>query len=179
MTRAEKVQRAQRLREQGVKHREIAEQMGVSLSSVRHYLHDPDGSKMRARKDSYRGICQDCGAATDGSNGAAAAPNYCWECAPAHHAIWTCERIVEKIHEWAELYGRPPGVMDWSPNHARRHPSLSQELKQRKIERFGVGRWPSVEAVYRYFGSWTAGLAAAGFSPNPSGFQGRWEETAA
>lgn len=54
--------------------------MGISDNYARDLINDPDGSKLRARKDSYRGKCQRCDGPTDGSNGAAKAPALCQGC---------------------------------------------------------------------------------------------------
>lgn len=67
------------LRSEGLLMRQIAERMGVAVSTVDSWLNDPDGSRLRARKDSYRGTCEVCGARTDGSAGRRA-PTRC-----AHH----------------------------------------------------------------------------------------------
>ena len=73
-------QRAQELRAAGLLQREIAVRLGVSRSYVAALYNDPDGAKARARKDSYRGTCESCGAPTDGSNGRGAAPTRCDPC---------------------------------------------------------------------------------------------------
>jgi DNA-binding MarR family transcriptional regulator len=85
MTRAEKVAKARELREQGALLREIAAELGVAVSTAGTLLSDPDGAKLRARKDSYRGTCEKCGTATDGSNGPGAAPALCCECTAHRH----------------------------------------------------------------------------------------------
>jgi len=46
-------------------------------------------------------------------------------------------------------------------------------MKSRKIERFQTGDWPSFKTVEYHFGSWGAGIAAAGFAQNSAG--DRWE----
>lgn len=64
MTREEKVAKAQILRAEGLKLREIAKKMGVAVQTVNSWLCDPDGSKAKARKASYTGICSECGGPT-------------------------------------------------------------------------------------------------------------------
>lgn len=62
MTRAEKVAEVRALRESGLLLREVAERLGLSISAVSDYIHDPDGSKARARKRRlYSRPCIDCG----------------------------------------------------------------------------------------------------------------------
>lgn len=178
MTRAEKIAKARELREQGLTQREIARRMGYAKQTVNAWFSDPDGSKLRARKDSYRGTCEECDGPTTGCNGKDQAPRFCHQCAPSAHAVWSRELIIEKMHEWVRLYGRPPGLMDWSPGHIRACRSLTAELKRRKIKRFKAGEWPSHDTVRRYFGDWASGIEAAGYTQNPTRHQGRWEGAA-
>ena len=72
--RLELAERVRLLREDGLTQREIAERLGITRSWAAELDNDPDGLKARARKDSYAGVCVDCGAATSGSDGATAAP---------------------------------------------------------------------------------------------------------
>jgi hypothetical protein len=55
---------------------------------------------------------------------------------------WTTERIIEAIQAWAREHGKPPAAKDWLAT--------------------GVGH-PSNATVRDRFGSWNAGLEAAGF----------------
>jgi hypothetical protein len=83
--------------------REIGERLGISTSYAGDLARDPDGSQVRARKDSYRRSCPNCGTLMDGSNGRNG-PKLCKVCAAAeqHEArFWTRERIIEAIQEWA------------------------------------------------------------------------------
>jgi hypothetical protein len=106
---AKRVAEARRLRSDGLLLREIGVRMGVARTTVHGWLDDPDGSKLRARKDSYRGVCVVCGGQTDGSNGREAAPELCMSC-----RTWTEDAIVEAIRLWAsERGGLPPTEMDW------------------------------------------------------------------
>lgn len=65
----ENLARAQQLRAEGKLFREIAEEIGVAVQTIDAWLNDPDGSRIRARKDSYRGTCIDCSGPTSGCNG--------------------------------------------------------------------------------------------------------------
>lgn len=94
------VAEAARLRAEGLLVREIAERMGVARSTADAWLNDPDGSKLRARKDTYRGRCEDCGAPTDGSDGFAA-PRWCRDHCGVHLAA--ADRRVEKVLEMVRL----------------------------------------------------------------------------
>lgn len=64
---------------------------------------------------------------------------------------WTPERIIASIQSWAEKHGRHPLAVEWT-RAAPEHPAR-----------------PTVE---RLFGSWNAGMAAAGFEGRRSGGNG-------
>src|SRR5438105_15759202 len=49
---------ARELRGRGLRLREIADELGVAISTVDSWLNDPGGERLRARKDSYRGRCE-------------------------------------------------------------------------------------------------------------------------
>lgn len=100
-TRQESVVEAMRLREEGLLLREIAEQMGAAISTVNGWLMDPNGERQKARKDNYRGRCEDCGTPTDGSNGAAKAPRWCVSCHGRHNP--KTPGRVEKVLEMVRL----------------------------------------------------------------------------
>jgi transcriptional regulator with XRE-family HTH domain len=165
VTRAEKVAEAQSLRRQGLKHHEVAEQMGVARTTVSAYLNDPDGSVDRARKDSYRGVCESCGARTDGSNGRDAAPPRCKNCAPAANAKWSPDLVIQRIKEWADVYGEQPTATDWLPAIAAYQKSPRADQIRRRYE---SGDWPSTNTVRRIFGTWNAAIEAAGFRARPA-----------
>lgn len=141
MTRAEKVARAQALRADGLLLREIAARMGVAITTVHAWLADPDRSLEIARKLSYGGECDTCGGPTDGSNGAAKAPTRCRDC-----RTWTPDAIIAALQGWGDDHGGiPPRAVDTHLGQA------------------GHGRLPWDDIVKRYFGSWNAGLLAAGY----------------
>jgi hypothetical protein len=77
--------------------------LGMAQSTVSSLLSDPDGSLLRARKDLYRGKCQECGGRTDGSNGRAKAPSICKACIE-----WSEEACIEAIRRWAAEHGGVP-----------------------------------------------------------------------
>lgn len=64
----------------GMRQEEIGTLIGLRRSTISDLIRDPDGSRGRARKDSYRGTCRECGARTSGSNGPDNAPALCWRC---------------------------------------------------------------------------------------------------
>ena len=118
--RAQNVARARELRAQGLLLREVAERMGVAVQTVSAWINDPDGSRLRARKDSYRGECAECGGPTCGGDGPTNTPMLCAACIQ-----WTDGQIIDAIRAWAEVHGGiPPKELDWQWAPAdRSHPS--------------------------------------------------------
>lgn len=77
---------------------------------------------------------------------------------------WTREAIIEKIQEWAALYGEPPRAADWNPSSAK------WSGAEWRVERYQAGDWPSLNAAKAPFaGSFTAAIVAAGFEPTKPG----------
>ncbi len=133
----ETVARARDLRARGLLLREVAAEVGASLKTVSQWCTDPDGAKLRARKDSYAGECDVCGGPTCGGYGPGRAPTACLDC-----LTWTPEAILEAIRDWADEHGGvPPRMVD---------------------ARHSGGRLPTEGSVIRRFGTWNAGLLAAG-----------------
>lgn len=162
-TREERVARATELRERGLTYAQIAERMGISLSYVGDLVTDPDRSKDLARRRSYEQPCVDCGARTGGSEGRRVEPR----CAPCAHKlstvkqiVWTSEILIERIREWARIYGEPPATRDWSASGARQ---VHDEERARRYE--DDPSWPAFKTVVYHFGSWNAAIEAAGFTP--------------
>ena len=165
VTRAEKARQAQALRDQGLLLREIAERMGAKLATVHAWIADPDGSKLRARKDSYRGTCRECGAPTSGHAGPSKAAELCASCngrlQGGKNRLWTQELVVARIREWNDIYGEPPAGPDWMPAKAR---AINDPERERRFLD-AKGHWPNVVSVIRLFGTWNAAITAAGFTP--------------
>lgn len=116
----------------------------------------------RCRKDAYEarhaGTCVDCGTVLK-----AVRNERCFPCSAAARKEWTPERICEAIRWWADEHGRPPSMPDFSPYSARYlndpdRADHSQEL-------IDAGQIPHAQTVVRTFGSWSAGIVAAGFEP--------------
>jgi AraC-like DNA-binding protein len=131
-----------RLREDdGLKWREIAQRLGLALTTVHAYYNDPTGEIARARKASYGGTCAMCGGRTNGNSGRGQAPSRCGRC-----IRWTPDAILDAIRDWADDHGGvPPREEDTAPGGA------------------GYARLPGSKAVAKRFGSWNAGLLAAGY----------------
>lgn len=121
--------------------REIAAEMGVATSTVDAWLNDPGGQRLQARKDSYAGTCDTCGGPTDGSNGRGKASVRCITC-----RMWTPEAVLEALMAWGDDHGGiPPREID------------------ARTGMEGHGRLPYQPTVRKLFGSWNAGLLAAGY----------------
>lgn len=165
-------ERVRVLRADGVTHRAIASQLGISRSYASELDVDPDGSRARARKDSYQGVCIDCGGPTTGGEGVSQQPRRCDACQRAYQrsdegraavTYWTRDRIVEAIRWWVNEYGEPPAIPDWSPSRAS---ALFDLARTRRAERLiAEKRVPWSTTVICHFGSWNAGIVAAGFEP--------------
>lgn len=143
-------EQVRRLRDEGVTHREIAARLGISRSYANDLDHDPDGTNARARKDSYRGSCVDCGGPTTA--------NRCKDCARVlarKERKWTRETVIDAIQRFAAANGRPPLADEW-------------------IRADPVNGFPPRTAVYQNkksdpwqpFVKWADAIEAAGF-PRP------------
>jgi hypothetical protein len=162
VTRDEKVAKAQMLRDQGVSVHGIADRMGAKYRTVFAWLNDPDLSKQRARRERYGKPCADCGKVTDGSNGRAAAPDYCQDCRRERDHERSCAEIIAAIQRFAKRYGRPPRAPDFSPCDARR---LGHDWRAERY--YADGDYVATNTVLGVFGSWGAAIEAAGF-PRPA-----------
>lgn len=116
---------ASNLASAGHTHREIAAMLGLTPSGVRNLIYDPMGEKQRARRERYRGTCEQCGAATDGSNGRALAPRICIRCdrERAHdERRWTRDSVLAAFAALNDLcvetLGRPIRAGDWMATYA-------------------------------------------------------------
>lgn len=143
MTREQKIVKAKELRGKGWKASRIAEVVDAPESTVRNWY--------------LGGECR-CGAPLDGGSPSRGTER-CRSCTAKDATIWTREWIVSKIQEWTSLYGEPPTAEDWAPQtvHSRRANAVRT--------RFYSASWPYTEYVQRRFGSWNAGIEAAGFTP--------------
>ena len=138
---AERIQTARRLRADGHSIRAIAQQLGVSISTVHNYL--------RA------GICPQCG-------GPVASPRAerCLSCTapePTLRRAWTRDSVRDAIRAWTHEHGRAPSYHEWTPS--RSFPGVWQAESP---------RWPSAAVVCDiyadYRNPWNAALVDAGAS---------------
>lgn len=138
MSRASVAEEAARLRSGGASVAVIAERLGRSRSYVAEVLCDPSGDKARARKARLAKRCVDCGAVVTYE------ATRCSGCASLASRSWSREAIVEALRAWAAVHGGAPSSSEWKD---------------------GASDRPSVGTVMARFGSWRAGVVAAGLEP--------------
>jgi AcrR family transcriptional regulator len=148
---AERIEAAWRLRAEGHAIRVIAEQLGVSVSTVHNYL--------RA------GVCAQCG-------GPVASPRAqrclcCTASEPTIQRAWTRDAVREAIRNWTGEHGHAPSYHEWTPS--RSFPGVWEAESP---------RWPSAAVVCDVYGDycspWNAAILDAGASIR---FQ-RWSDDA-
>jgi len=147
----------------GVTNREIARILSaefgeqVAVGTVRNYLWDPRGEKARAIKESYRGLCRECGEPTSGGDGPRGARDYCQR----HKHLrpgsplqkHTPESIKATLRRWYQAYGSWPKSHDLNRHWAERRGGEAL----RRFEQFGL----SASSVSHHFGTVKAGVEAA------------------
>lgn len=120
----------------------------------------------RCRKGSYGDPCVDCGARTVyGAETKRVPEPRCVPCENARRTVWTQEIIIDRIREWVALYDTPPAMPDWNPVQAR----IINDPERARRFYAAEGHWPWFMRVIERFGSWNAGVAAAGFEPRKRG----------
>jgi hypothetical protein len=138
---AERIQTAGRMRAEGHSIRAIAEQLGVSISTVHNYL--------------GAGSCPQCG-------GPVASPRAqrCLSCTapePTLRRVWTRDGVCQAIRAWTAEHGRAPSYHEWTPS--RSSPGVWEAESP---------RWPSAAVVCDiyadYRSPWNAALVDAGAS---------------
>lgn len=151
--RRELADRAQALAAEGYLQREIAVILGVSRSYASELAStDPLGDRARDRKDSYSGVCEDCGAPTTGSYGPNQTPSACDACSHARQKAdkrWTREAVIEAIQRFASQHGRPPRAQEWiRSDQANGYPPRSAVYKSRHHSTAPFAKWgDAIEAA--------------------------------
>ena len=152
---------ARELRSRGLRLREIAAEFGVAISTVDSWLNDPGGERLRARKDSYRGRCEQCGAPTDGSGGRASAPRLCVACFRSQpHSLERAQRLRG---------GAPRRYSDQELlEELRRADTLALRTATVYSSHAGNHQLPSLATLIHRFGSWNRARRRAGLPTRPS-----------
>lgn len=139
-SRKQKARVARELRKKGVSYAEIAAALGISAGYVYELTRDPDGSKSKRRRQARARPCADCGEPTSGHS-----YTRCAACAGRLRQRWSKETIVAAIQTYAKEFGKVPSVPDFA-------------ICDRS-------RFPTPRTVQVVFGSWSAAIEAAGFTP--------------
>src|SRR3954451_4502152 len=120
ITRRRNVLLAQHHREQGWSIAQIAHLLDRAPATVRGYVYDPSGEKAKARKASYAGRCERCGAATSGADGKGRASRHGQRGKPQSRPRWTRELVRGAPRFSRERFGFLASSSDWSSSHAHR-----------------------------------------------------------
>jgi hypothetical protein len=153
-TRRRNVLLAQHHRDQGWSVAQIAHLLDRAPATIRGHLHDPTGTKAKARKTSYAGTCERCGTPTSGADGKQRAPHRCQRCKPQSRPRWTHEMVRGAHRFWREHDGFIASSVDWSGTHARRRGGDA-------LQRYRIAHWPSQSVIRRLYGSPSAARADA------------------
>ena len=162
--RSGRVARARELRERGWLLREIAAEMGVVAQTVFAWLDDPDGSKLRERKQRYGGVCVDCDErvrrACQGRRAVVCARSGGRASERGGRARALSRRSVSSsvatVTRRRPVIGTPIKRAGWGSTRARR-------------ALYADGCWPWSSIAVKVFGRWNDAIHAAGFAPTPSG----------
>lgn len=150
-------------------YRRVAKDLGVSETTVKRWVNPGYYERhLHAAREAKRrrtGVCVDCGAPTRYGGKTPGGVSYrCPPCGAIFNGqqleVWTAEVIIERIREWNDIWGEPPAMPDWNPNKAR---EMGNEARARRFEK--DRRWPWFTQVVAKFGTWNAGIIAAGFEP--------------
>jgi hypothetical protein len=82
--------------------------------------------------------------------------------------VWTKDEVVASIVAYVERHGRVPAATDFNPSDCRRSAHISARRSMAWLERadhWYAGEYPYPRTVAVLFGSWSAGIVAAGFRP--------------
>lgn len=152
--------------------RDVADALGVTGERVRQLVIDEIGEDayraMRAKRrmdaTATRLRCPDCGRPKT-----KVSHKRCERCAldaRAARCRWTPERIIQRAHDWLDMYGVAPSAMSWNVSALRRQGA------DERVRIFEAGDWPHTSTVQNHFGSWLAMLDAAGIQSAPTGAKG-------
>jgi hypothetical protein len=140
---------------------EIAERLDRRPATITAYLYDPDGSKARAVKARYRGVCTSCGEPTWGS-GPGAHGVLCARCNGLASGKWSKPMIEEALRTWTAMFGEQASSADLSLAHAKRAAGRDGGVRLRRLQNgWTGGRWPAASVVQYHYGTVAAANQAA------------------
>jgi hypothetical protein len=137
---AERVAIATTMASGGIPVRQIADEIGVGVTTTYRYL--------KAHP------CSACAGPVVGEG------TLCHRCATRHGnpKRWTRQELLDAVAQWELLEGRPPTTIDWRPSTNSQPNRWEHEFP----------RWPPASAARIVFGGWTEMMQAAGYPPyNP------------
>jgi hypothetical protein len=85
---------------------------------------------------------------------------------------WTPEKVIAAVRRWADEYGAPPTSTEWEIGKPAKYAQAALDKAQlwhEKAARFESGEFPGNDTCRRFFGTFNAAMAAAGFEPRPEG----------
>ncbi len=139
--------------QEGLKISEIATRLDRSPTTISAYLYDPDGTKTKRVKNTYRGVCEHCEAPTWGS-GPGRSRRLCARCNGRSTLKWEKSLIEAALRAWNRMYGKPASSTDLSLTDAKRAAeSGSDERLRRLAAGWEHGRWPSRSVVQYHYGT--------------------------
>ena len=144
LSRAKKARVAKELANKGVTWAEIATALGTTPGYAYELTIDPNGDKARSRREARSRPCQDCGRPTS-----QAIYLRCSTCSGLRRQKWPKEAILAAIKSFANEKGKVPSAPDFA---------ICDRSK-----------YPTPRTVQTAFGSWSAAIEAAGFTPRNSG----------
>lgn len=132
---------------------EIAQRLGRSPASVRAYLYDPDGTKIKRLKDTYQGRCSRCGGPTSGT-GPRNARALCAACNGRSSARWSRPQIEQALRAWYALHGGAATSTDLSMSYAKRRSRQGDPARLERLQAGWDGRpWPPASVVQYHYGT--------------------------
>lgn len=153
-------EQARELYAEGFGYVAIGKKLGVSSTTIRRWLfpevHQHSLCKARAYKASRAKQCANCGVTIWYTS------TLCADCSQEkqrQERLWTRERVILAIQNWARMYGSPPAATQWRRS-GKAHPSIG-----------------AVYGKTGVFSSWNEAIAAAGFTPrhsNPGPGKSSW-----
>lgn len=149
------------MRDEGLLLREIAERLGLAVSSVHDVLVDPSGEKARARKRKRHGVCVGCGAHTFNSGSVARAmPKRCRSCAEAWAGSPEARLANSAAHRGALVWS--DGAIFAALRSVAVGGRVTTNAYAAGYARAPRGAMPSLPLVTGRFGTWSAACRAAG-----------------
>lgn len=147
----------------GLTFKEIADRLGIALTTAHDYYADPTGEKADERRSKLHGVCRDCGAETRG--GSKTAPERCAPC----NSKW--QRTLE-----GRRLRRSNTTLKWSDEDifaAIRSVAVDGiatcTAYKEAYARAPRGSMPSMPLINVRFGLWSNAVAAAGLTTRHAG----------